>query len=236
MSIIFEIWPIEYLIFVLVATTIIALPMIIMVKRSRNLWQKVMEQSNVLTVHDSGDKRATDQYRKISVFSNAFFISFLLIHLGLVIWGIADYSDSGFVLPVVGLCTPGFIAIYIYSIQNVKNYNRSLDNRIIVKGVVSGKIEYEEEIVHLPKQRMRRAKITVRYTYTDPSGISYSSFQTVDYALAYGGLKKMRTIYYDGAEVDILLNEHNYRDSYLPIYETYSLKFRRLYVIPLRDW
>ena len=64
MSIIFEIWPIEYLIYVLVATTIIVLPMIIMVKKLRKLWRKVMEQSNVPTVHDSGDKRETDQYRK----------------------------------------------------------------------------------------------------------------------------------------------------------------------------
>lgn len=88
MRIIFEIWPKEFLIYVLIATTIIGFPMIILILlpagRSRRKWQEMMEQSNVPAAHDTRYKRATDQYRKISVFSNGLFVFSLLAHIGLV--------------------------------------------------------------------------------------------------------------------------------------------------------
>ncbi len=235
MSTIFEIWPIEYLIYVLVATTIIVLPMILLIylpfKRRQKEMQTLTDRSNKPASHDGSYKRATEHYRKISVFSDvSFFDPVLLIHLGLIIWGIVDYFDSGFVLLVVLLLTPVFVVIYIYSIQNVKKYNKSMKKRIIVKGVVSGEIHYYPAHFYLKQA----AVITVNYTYIDPSGISHSSLQQINHGYAVGSLKKWKSIYYDGAEVDILLNENNYRDSYLPMCETYSEKFRH-FVQP-RDW
>ena len=234
MSTIFEIWPIEYLIYVLVAITMIALPLIIFIelpsRRRQKEMQTLMERNNRPATHDSNDKKATEHYRTITVFSDATFFDFpLLFHLGLITWGIVDYFDSGFVMPVVLLLTPIFIVIYIFSIQKVKKYNNRMENSIIVKGVISGEIDYE------PAHGRSPAEITVNYTYIDPLGISHTSLQRINHSRLCS-LEKWKSIYHDGAEVDLLLNENNYKDSYLPMCETYSEKFTRFYFVQLRDW
>ncbi|MCR5700654.1 MAG: hypothetical protein K6G76_00735 [Lachnospiraceae bacterium] len=227
-NIIFEIWSVGYLIYVFVATSICSAPLIIMLVKHKKNVRRWKNMNDAVTKHYVGGKRATEYYKKINVFSIMEFIYvFLIFGLALVLWTIVKYLQGEAEYIIIILFIPMFLVLYFFYNSSAKKYNKTLENQIIVKGRVCG------ELIYKPFYPRDPALITVHYTYTDPIGVEHEDSRSI--YRYFSNLDKWRAIYYNYAEVDVMLDDSNYKKSYLPMCETYSKRYRRLYLIQSKE-
>lgn len=169
---------------------------------------------------------ATEKYKSISIFSfvNGFWVV-ILINIAILIWSGIDYFFSGFVIVFAIVTFPIFLMLYIYCYSKVNQYNKSMKNRIIVKGIITQDLVYTHAIPRRP------ARIIISYVYTDPKGVKHEENQWI-----YQGLSDLRGWYYlfsKGKKIDVLLNKCNFDDSYVPMSELYSIHFLKHYFVQI---
>lgn len=244
---IFDIWPPEYLLMVSIAILIVVGIYVFFYK---NVLKYVREKRKIdryyLTITEKNREKkkyiicqkgmipAIDKYKRITVFSEVLlFVPTLFLHIvSLYACFLGSYNELDYQI-VVLMMTPIYCMIYIFCGKKVKEYNRDMESRVMIKGRVM------EDIVFYPSAYRRPAYVEIKYEYYDPAGIVHCSQKRVQIGIHFSQknvFEKWRTLYSKDKKIDILLKYDNYWDSYVPMYENYSKEYLKWYVVHLDMW
>jgi hypothetical protein len=122
------------------------------------------------------------------------------------------------------LFIPTLIYGYVRSIIKVKKYNQFLNNSIVVEG-------YVVDIKFVEAKQYGRAKVIVKYKYTDSLGIYYHKEEEVfmfQWETPYSRqILKWKKLYYSDKKIMVLVKENDYSISYLPLREDYCKEYKK---------
>ncbi|MDE6435159.1 MAG: hypothetical protein K2L07_13125 [Lachnospiraceae bacterium] len=241
---IFDIWPPEYLLMVLIAIIIIAGIFLFFFKDILKYEREKRKiDRNYLAMAEKNRKKvkyimcqkgmipAIDKYKRITVFSEVLlFVPMLVFHIvSLCACFLGSYNELDYQVTIL-MVTPIFCMIYFFCGKKVKNYNKDMEFRAMIQGRVI------EDIIFYPSAYRRPAYVEIMYEYYDPAGALHCSQQRVQIGIYFSQkkvLEKWRNLYFKGKQIDILLKYDNYRDSYVPMYENYSKEYLKWYVVHL---
>lgn len=244
---IFDIWPPEYLLMVLIAILIVLGIYVFFHKNVlKYVWEKRKIDRHYLAITEKNREKkkyiicqkglipAIDKYKRITVFSEVMlFVPMLVFHIvSLYASFLGSYNELDYQIAVLML-TPVFCITYIFCGKKVKNYNKDMESRAMIQGRVT------EDIIFYPSGYRMPAYVEIMYEYYDPAGAVHCSQQRVQIGIYFSEknvLEKWRALYSKGKQIDILLKYDNYRDSYVPMYENYSKEYLKWYVVHLDMW
>ena len=239
LDVIFEIWEPSYLLYLSGCMSVIIIilllffwPVLSDIHWRRKKYRMDVDNGikNEWLVREQGLQLAKDVYRKVTIFDDVTFcVPFAIIHMILIISAYITREESIENFACVLLLTPLFLVVYFYVGSKVKAYNKDISLRIMVKGKIVG------DVIWHPQRYRTPAVVEVQYEYVDPVGVVHTSWQKVPVTFGLYSEQNWKWLYFDGKEVDVLLLLSNYKDSYLPMYENYSKKYMRKYVVYLES-
>lgn len=171
------------------------------------------------------NKKTTNIYKRANLFWDTYtFVPIFIINLILVYFLIIKNFKTEFLI-IFFVLFPFLLYGYIRSIIKIKKYNMFINNSSIVDG-------YIEEIIFINIEQYGRAKVDVKYKYTDPFGVDRFKEEEVylfPWETPYSRqMIKWKQLYYKSKKISILIKNNDYNVSYLPMREDYCKMYKKL--------